>query len=125
MHRYPSYRSTAFWTVWNETTRRVTAQSGVPAVTLRYEDLVADPQAALVAVLDLFGARPNRPGRGGAVELGVGHTVSGNPSRFAIGTVPIVLDDEWVRAQRPIDRVVATALALPLIRRYSYPVLVR
>ncbi len=125
MHRYPSYKSTAFWTVWNETIRRVTAQSGVPAVTLRYEDLVADPQAALAAVLDLFGARPSRPGRRGVVELGVGHTVSGNPSRFAIGTVPIVLDDEWVWAQRPVDRVVATALALPLLRPYSYPVLVR
>jgi hypothetical protein len=55
------------------------------------------------------------------VELGTNHTVSGNPGRFRTGPVTLRLDDEWVANQAAGDRWATTALALPMLLRYRYP----
>ena len=54
-------------------------------------------------------------------ELGTNHTVSGNPGRFRTGPVTLRLDDEWVAHQAARDRWATTALALPMLLRYRYP----
>ncbi|MFD0598780.1 hypothetical protein ACFQZ4_46160 [Catellatospora coxensis] len=55
------------------------------------------------------------------VELAANHTVSGNPGRFRTGTVELRADDAW-RDQLPVaTRLATTALALPLMQRYGYP----
>jgi hypothetical protein len=59
------------------------------------------------------------------VELSPNHTVSGNPSRFTTGAVRIERDDEWIAAQTSEDRWATTALTLPLLLRYGYPLMPR
>jgi hypothetical protein len=45
----------------------------------------------------------------------------GNPSRFVTGPVEIRSDDEWESNLKRRDSAVVTALTLPLLRFYGYP----
>lgn len=89
---------------------------------LRYEDLAAEPQAAVRSVCALVG----EPDAGlpfierRTVRLSPNHTVGGNPSRFSSGKIDIRPDDEWmVRASRR-TRVLATLITAPLMPLYGY-----
>lgn len=90
---------------------------------LRYEDFVARPRATVDRVLAFVGLTAPAPFVSeDTVELGRNHTISGNPNRFRTGAVRITEDDEW-KSRLPVrDRTVITAAALPLLRRYAYPV---
>jgi Sulfotransferase family len=94
------------------------------SVRLRYEDLIADPEASLRAVAGLVGERPETiPIRRDRVAvLGLNHGIMGNPSRFANGEVPLREDEAWKRDQPPSERLMVTALTLPLLLLYGYPV---
>jgi hypothetical protein len=125
MHRYPAHKSAMFWMVWNETMERLNPHLGQPALRLRYEDLVADPTAVMDRIFASLERVPEPLASGRSLRLGVDHTVSGNPSRFRVGEVPVVADLEWQQGQRRADRVVTTALCSPRLHRYGYPVRVR
>lgn len=89
---------------------------------LRYEDFARAPQTAVRQILALVGEAESRlpflDER--TVVLYRNHTIAGNPSRFRTG--PLVLEDkaEWRTQQDLFSRWVATAVALPFLRRYGY-----
>jgi len=85
-------------------------------VRLRYEDLTADPEAALAMVLGKL-----RAGSASNGSDGLHHTVSGNPMRLAEGPLEIKPDVEWRSAMSGRDRTAVTALSSPLLLRYGYP----
>ncbi len=91
---------------------------------LRYEDFVAAPRAQSERVARLTGdAPPESPFRDDrTVALASGHTIAGNPSRLATGEVTIEDRDQWRSEQRALDRVMATAVAVPFLGRYGYGV---
>lgn len=59
---------------------------------------------------------------GSSAQLETGHSVSGNPSRFDIGHVELRLDESWRTKLSPRDRRLVTAMTLPWLLRYRYPV---
>ena len=105
----------------------------VPSYRLRYESLVARPREHAGALLRLAG-----PGAGavagaegpagpdldfigdGQVDLGVDHTVAGNPMRFHQGPLALRADDEWSAAMPSAQRRTVTAITWPLLLRYGY-----
>ena len=92
-------------------------------LTLRYEDLVESPEAALQSILAAAGVQPAPPLdflRGHTADLRPVHTVAGNPSRMATGPTELRLDEEWRRAMKPHERVAVTCLSAPLLLRYGY-----
>lgn len=91
---------------------------------IRYEDFVARPLPTLRAVTELLGEPPPPTTlvEDGKVWLSTTHTAGGNPSRFRTGRVELRSDDEWLRVQNPAHRSVVTAVTLPLLLRYGYPV---
>jgi hypothetical protein len=116
--------STVHWMGWNlaaEALRR--RHPAGKSLLLRYEDFIDRPRAALADTARLVGEKPSDMPLEGerTARLSVNHTVSGNPSRFTTGAVELRKDDEWITHQRRGDRVVSTALALPLLGRYGYP----
>jgi hypothetical protein len=125
MVRHGVAASTASWVAWNLAAEAVRKTAFSRSVLVRYEDLVSDPVQTLQKIT-AFVDEPTGilPLADGAIELTGNHTVSGNPSRFKIGKVPIRRDDEWRRSQSRLDRSTATVVALPLLRRYGYPVAV-
>ena len=99
---------------------------GVPSARLRYEDLIADPVGSLVTATAALGV-PLSPDDlptvdEGRVELGSSHGLSGNPSRFQVGAIDLRRDDSWIAEMGTTDRRVVTALTLPLLTAYGYPV---
>lgn len=122
MDRHPPAKSSALWTAWNATAERLWGHSRGRYLRLRYEDFVADPPAALRRVLAMVGEEDaGLPFvRGREVELGVSHTIAGNPNRFKSGKTTLRLDDEWRRRMGRRDRALVTALTLPLLARYGY-----
>jgi hypothetical protein len=57
----------------------------------------------------------------GTAWLGVNHTVTGNPDRLKRGAVTIRPDARWATALSERQLAVVTGLALPLLKRYGYP----
>jgi hypothetical protein len=97
---------------------------GVPRLLMRYETLVARPQAALAAIASFIG-QPLDPQaltfvQGTSAWLGSHHTVAGNPMRMAAGQISIGLDEAW-RSSMPFgQRAQVTALTWPLLRHYAH-----
>jgi hypothetical protein len=123
--------TTAAWR-WNyqNSAAQLLARTGTPTLRIRYEDLVTAPEATLTRIAAFGGVKlgPTRLGFLGAdgdspwAELGVAHSVSGNPMRFKTGRIPIRLDDEWKTAMSGAHRRTVTALTLPLLEHYGYGV---
>lgn len=123
MPRYGALKVVVRWTVDNimfVLLRRL----GVRVELVRYEDLVAAPEATLRRCAAVAGLPPDAWGTlsGARLQLRPGHTVAGNPMRFKTGELTLRRDDEW-RARYPAARRrLVGALTLPLRRRFGYPV---
>jgi hypothetical protein len=95
---------------------------GIPVTRMRYEDFVRRPGPAVAAALAALGL-PVPPGHlahlgDGRAVLGVSHGLSGNPSRFRAGEIALRADETWRTAMSRRDRLVVTAIALPLLAGY-------
>lgn len=121
MQRYSPAKMSFTWMLHNIVLEAL-SRSEVPHLRLRYEDWVSDPAAALIRILR-FCALPDRPTTSAGptwVDLGVSHTCSGNPMRFAHGRVEVTPDKRWQREFVGRDRWLVTLATLPLLRAYRY-----
>lgn len=92
---------------------------------LRYEDLVASPNAVVAGLGAWMGLSPrSRSGDGvdaSATTLRLEHLLSGNPMRFRSGEVEVAPDLEWHEALSGRDYLAVTALTLPFLLGFRYP----
>ncbi|MDL4771037.1 MULTISPECIES: sulfotransferase [Thermomonosporaceae] len=115
-------RSTGYWVGFNLASERVGRAFPSRYQRLRYEDFAARPRDELRRVMERAGLDGDPPvGADGVADLGVNHTVTGNPDRLHRGPVRVRADDAWVRTQPRRDRALATVIAAPLLARYGYP----
>jgi hypothetical protein len=122
MQRYAPAQLSSSWILHNLVVEGLRA-CGVPTMRLRYEDWVRDPRARTEELWHFAGLSPAPECAGVGenwVDLGVTHTCSGNPSRFAHGRVQVRPDDRW-RHELPVpsSRLV-TAMTGPLLAGYGY-----
>jgi hypothetical protein len=119
-----AFSASARYALYNGLTQSA-ARKGVDYMLLRYEDLIAEPETNLRAVIRHAGepaadaALPFLTEQG--VLLAENHLVDGNPVRFAKGAVPLRADEEWRTKMRPGPRRAVTALTLPFLATYRYP----
>jgi UDP-N-acetylglucosamine transferase subunit ALG13 len=122
LRRYGTGSAAARYLFYNGLTHAV--QLGLPSLFMRYEDLVRAPSPALESVLRHAGIGGNESALrfigARSVELGVNHTVDGNPMRLSTGTVQLREDDEWRRRMNPKARRLVSAVTAPLLSRYGY-----
>jgi hypothetical protein len=99
------------------------AAGGRHGLRLRYEDFAAAPRRTVQRVTELVGGPPAGTAFLDERTLPEAHSheLAGNPVRHRAGPVRIRPDGEWTTAQRPVDRLLASAVAFPLLRRYGYP----
>jgi hypothetical protein len=123
MLRFNPLKSSLRWDVWNTLTEALWRGCPERRLLLRYEDFVERPRQAVGKILGMLGEEPPRLPfvEERSVELGISHTVSGNPNRFQTGVVKLRPDDEWISRMRSRDRRLVTLLTLPLLARYGYP----
>ena len=124
INRVNTIKSSLMWDVWNVSSEALWKGHYGRYMRLRYEDFVEEPRRVVKGILGMLREDAHRLPFAGErdVELGVSHTVAGNPNRFRSGLVQLRPDDEWASRMRPRDRALATLLTLPLLVRYGYPV---
>lgn len=125
MWRIPAHRSAAQWSALQLEMHAI-ARRQADFARLRYEDFVADPLQALVAVTAELGVgltASDLPSlERGRIVLEPSHGLSGNPGRFRSGSVALRADQRWATAMPARDRRIVTTLTLPLLRAYGYPI---
>jgi len=88
---------------------------------LRYEDFIDAPQPVIDRIVSMTGGEDARlPLEKRSIALRPVHGIAGNPSRFLRGAVALRPDDEWRTGMRRADKLVVTALTVPLLLRYRY-----
>ena len=116
-------KSAALWDLWNGTADRLWSGDPSRYVRVRYEDVMADPQAALAPALALFGQVNGAVpvAADGAVRITISHTVAGNPSRMHFGELRLEPDNDWMTHLPTSSKVLVTAATAPLLARFGYP----
>ncbi len=89
---------------------------------VRYEEMVASPRqmlAQLAEYLEEPGLERSLP-TADVLDLGVNHTVSGNPVRFQAREIRLKPDSEWQTKMKPSQKAIITAMTWPLLLKYGY-----
>jgi Sulfotransferase family len=122
--RMSAARSTGYWTAVNAASDLLALAGRDRYLRVRHEDFAARPAEIIDEVMAFAGiTAPNPVDAGGTVELGVNHTVTGNPDRFHHGRVLIRSDGRWRTELGWKPRAFTTAASAPQLLRYGYPVL--
>ncbi|HET6625234.1 MAG TPA: hypothetical protein VFG63_02490 [Nocardioidaceae bacterium] len=126
MQQVPPWVGARRWLKWQLITDSVVRSRQPDLHCVKYEDFSREPRAVIAELARLVGDSTPLPFLAEhSARLGPTHSVSGNPSRFKTGAVPIRVDDEWRTAMGARDKAVVTALTLPLLLYHGYPVLPR
>ncbi|CAA9349465.1 MAG: hypothetical protein AVDCRST_MAG34-1665 [uncultured Nocardioidaceae bacterium] len=123
--RNGSVGSSARYTVYNGLNDVIARSRMIPAMRLRYEDLIDDPRGKLLEVARHASGDDHHDVtflRGDEAVLAENHLVDGNPVRFTQGPLRLRVDDEWRRRLPTRQRHTISALTYPFLRRYGYPV---
>ncbi|MGY6529032.1 MAG: sulfotransferase [Cyanobacterium sp.] len=88
-----------------------------------YEDFIKNPRAMVQNIVDFVGfSDADLPFvADDEVDLGITHSVFGNPNRMKTGVVKLKLDEQWKTNLSRQDYLKVTGLCLPLMLRYGYP----
>jgi hypothetical protein len=114
-------RAIGYWMGFNLSAEVSAARAQVPYLRVRYEDIVREPARALNEILAFAGSSATAPiTAGNTVELGVNHTVTGNPDRFLRGTVTVAPRPHRLSSNERLRSAVSIAAAAPLALRYGY-----
>ncbi len=121
MSRYGVQRTMLFWAGRQLLAERLARR--LPYLRIRYEDFARHPEQTLDEIAGFVPGWEGRMpaiGSDGGVNLGVLHSLSGNPDRFATGHTRIRLDQAWQDSgdRQKLDR--ARHLIGPVARRYGY-----
>jgi hypothetical protein len=125
MSRFGAVKAGVLWLAMNAAVEFTARRMSLSYVRVRYEDLVKDP-AQIVGQLwsgilrDTGLEVADAPHLDdGDVELGIVHSISGNPMRFRQGRMSVVEDSDW-KADPRIRRAIVAAITFPLRWRYGY-----
>ena len=125
MPRYGWEYSGVSWTARNALAEIVKRRTPAARhLTLRYEDLVADPAGSLGLILGMLelGDAPLGFLHGRTARVRPNHSVAGNPSRMRTGCIHLESDDEWMERMGGRGWWAVTLLTAPLLRKYGYPI---
>jgi sulfotransferase family protein len=113
------------WALWQAVIELLWRDRPGRYLRVRYEDFVRQPQRTVQRIAALVEEVPAELpfSSDSTVRMQPTHSVSGNPNRFTTGSVEVRADDEWVHLMRRTDRMLVTALTLPLLVYYRYPLL--
>jgi hypothetical protein len=124
MPRKPAWKSAINWGVWNAATELLFRGRPDRMLRVRYEDLVAEPDATLASVLAFLGYAEDSLDalEGRSFQRRTSHTVAGNPSRLTEEPTLLRPDTTWETELPRTSRRIVTALAAPLLHHYGYRV---
>jgi hypothetical protein len=108
---------------WNRVTRlcETLTRERPNSVSIRYEDLMADPRSAISEMRRSGLSIGNIPfSSDRTIFLRPNHTLGGNHSRFNRGETTLVPDTDWRSSLGPVDAAVVSAVTWSVRHRYGY-----
>jgi hypothetical protein len=123
MPRFATRRTAVVWSITNVLCEVLQRLHGWRYMRLRYEDFVLDPEKRLADIRDFVGEQGEIGffvDRNTARLDRITHQVWGNPMRFDSRTLAVRPDTEWTSGLPVRDRILVTALTLPMLLRYRY-----
>lgn len=120
---YKPSRTAGRWVSDNLGFQRLAAE-GIPTLTLRYEDFLAEPAATLTFITQLMGLDqpvdfPFLDGNRAQLSTPM-HSIAGNPLRFGSDELVLRLDDAWKTKLDPSAQRVVTTICRPVLGRFGY-----
>lgn len=112
MPRHKSYKSSMLWVLMNKQSAKLRED----CVRVKYEDFVENPTKVSEGILRFCGLNKDFYSK----EEEVFHTVGGNPVKFETSDVIIRNDDEWLSAQKTIDKYITWVIAGRVAREIGY-----
>jgi hypothetical protein len=110
------------WDMWNIAGEWAFRDKKTPYLLVRYEDFINEPIRTIENIIDLVGEPvtklPFASDR--SINLGINHTLAGNPNRFTTGVQEIRMDDIWKTKMKRGHRTMVTSMTWPLLKRYGY-----
>lgn len=127
MTSHGDVKSSLVWDEWNLAIERIRRRAPERYMLLRYEDFVGGPRSSVASILRFLGEGTASPpfSDDRQVSLEVPHAFSGNPDRFVTGPVKIEPDDKWRDEMGHGRQLAVTAITLPGLLRYGYPLRAR
>lgn len=122
----PPARAALLWLAVNMAAERLPVLLGEPPRRVRYEDVALAPDSVVGAVAGALAPDlPGLAGEGRPLRMDPGqHTMAGNPGvRLATDPARVTIDDRWRFGMSRGAAAIVTAVALPLLHRYGYPLL--
>lgn len=118
MYRQAPLEAAGRWLVC-QTEIDLLGRLGEPTATVRYEDLIPSPRQVIRSSLEKLGIEVP-PGAldhvgDGVANLPSSHGLSGNPSRFQQGEVPLRMDEAWRTSMSRPQQMAVAAVASPYL----------
>lgn len=122
MKRISPISNSIMWDVRNIASEMLWKNYSRKYLRIRYEDFACKPKSIVKEILYFIGMKDLKLPfvSDNEVNLKTNHAVWGNPSRFKTGIVKLKLDEEWRTEMKGSDKLIATTLTLPLLKRYGY-----
>ena len=124
MGRVNSLRSSLSWDIRNMLTEFYFSNSP-KYLKIKYEDFVKEPKKIIIKITKFLGFENERLPfiDENTVQMGINHSVWGNPGRFANGEVKIKSDNEWEKKLSKKDKLITTFISFPLLYKYGYRII--
>lgn len=124
MEQVSPARTARSWVTWNAAFHAFSVARS-PYLKLTYESFIADPRGVLrqlSSFADEALVLPESQLTDTEVNLSDHHIFSGNPMRTSTGWLPLRLDNEWQTRLSTAQLAEVTAITLPLLMLYGYPI---
>ena len=120
MRRRSPARTALRWDADNLMFERL-GRRGTPRLLVRYDDFVRDARRETTRMLEFLGVHEDPSGFVGSdwADLGLEHSVWGNPMRERSGREQIRRDVGWRTGLSRADQALVSSLAAPVSRRYQ------
>lgn len=120
MAQTPAYKTGYQWDLMNFSMDLLQKFGGYSLV--RYEDCMRNPTGVVDKIMNDMGLYNKNISfiKDKHIELGMDHTVSGNPMRFKVGDIELRVDDQWKDEMTKFDRNIVTAITYTQLKKYGY-----
>lgn len=120
--RYSSFKSAYYWIAFNLFAVWFRFHPDASYLRVRYEDFCEHPRPTVGKILEHCGLEKDGLNweNDELVEVTPQHSISGNPSRFNVGTISIQPDNEWKEKMPRTAQRIVTLMCSPLLKAFGY-----
>ncbi len=118
---HSTFKGVSSWIFLNSMIEMFQDKQRARYLRIRFEDFINEPKIISKNIFDFleYSKSPVFDAQDGKVFLTPTHSVTGSPSRFNTGMVPLKLDETWKKEMPIINQALVSGLTLPVMWKYK------